>query len=119
MRAAASSSDSLTPDVIFTHKAAKLSALVREIASVHAADRPVLVGTSGVRESEELAAALKAAGVICDVLNAKNDELEATVVARAGAPGAVTISTNMAGRGTDIKLGGAGEEEHGGVAALG
>ncbi|MBE0711989.1 MAG: hypothetical protein IH583_06355 [Candidatus Aminicenantes bacterium] len=75
--------------------------------------------TSGVRESEELAAALKAAGVICDVLNAKNDELEAAVIARAGAPGAVTISTNMAGRGTDIKLGGAGEEEHGGVAALG
>lgn len=107
------------PDIIFTHKAAKLSALVREIANVHAAGRPVLVGTSGVRESEELAAALKAAGVICDVLNAKNDELEAAVIARAGAPGAVTISTNMAGRGTDIKLGGAGEEEHGGVAALG
>jgi len=107
------------PDVVFTHKEAKLSALVREIASVHAADRPVLVGTSSVRESEELADALDETGVPCDVLNAKNDELEAAVIARAGAPGAVTISTNMAGRGTDIKLGGPREEELGKVAALG
>lgn len=107
------------PDVVFTHKEAKFSALVREIASVHAAGRPILVGTSSVRESEELAAALKAAGVFCDVLNAKNDELEAAVIARAGAPGAVTISTNMAGRGTDIKLGGPLEEKLGKVAALG
>jgi len=107
------------PDVVFTHKEAKLSALVREIASVHAADRPVLVGTSSVRESEVLAAALDETGVPCDVLNAKNDELEASVIARAGAPGAVTISTNMAGRGTDIKLGGPREKELGKVAALG
>jgi len=107
------------PDLVFTHKEAKLSALVREIASVRAAGRPVLVGTSSVRESEELAAALKEAGIVCDILNAKNDELEASVIARAGALGAVTISTNMAGRGTDIKLGGAGEEERGRVAALG
>ena len=107
------------PDVVFTHREAKLSALVREIASVHAADRPILVGTSSVRESEELAAALKNARVDCDVLNAKNDELEAAVIARAGAPGAVTISTNMAGRGTDIKLGGPREEELGKVVALG
>jgi len=106
-------------DVVFTHKEAKLSALVREIASSHAAGRPVLVGTASVRESEELASALKEAGIGCDTLNAKNDELEAAVIARAGAPGAVTISTNMAGRGTDIKLGGAGEEERGQVAALG
>jgi preprotein translocase subunit SecA len=107
------------PDVVFTHKEAKLAALVREIAGVHAGGRPVLVGTASVRESEGLAAALGAAGVPCEVLNAKNDELEAAVVARAGAPGAVTISTNMAGRGTDIKLGGAGEEERATVAALG
>ena len=107
------------PDVVFTHKEAKLSALVREIANVHAAGRPILVGTSSVRESEQLAAALNEAGVPCDVLNAKNDELEAAVIARAGAPAAVTISTNMAGRGTDIKLGGPLEEELGKVAALG
>jgi preprotein translocase subunit SecA len=107
------------PDVVFTHKEAKLSALVREIASAHAASRPVLVGTSSVRESEELAAALKAACIVCETLNAKNDELEAAVIARAGAPGAVTISTNMAGRGTDIKLGGPCEEELDKVAALG
>jgi preprotein translocase subunit SecA len=106
-------------DVVFTHKEAKLAALVREISSAHAAGRPLLVGTSSVRESEELAAALKESGIVCDTLNAKNDELEAAVVARAGAPGAVTISTNMAGRGTDIKLGGPLEEELGKVAALG
>ncbi len=107
------------PDVVFTHREAKLVGLVREIAGVHGAGRPVLVGTASVRESEELATALGAAGVPCAVLNAKNDELEAAIVARAGAPGAVTISTNMAGRGTDIKLGGAAEEERDRVAGLG
>jgi len=106
-------------DVVFTHKAAKVAALVREIAGAHAAGRPVLVGTASVRESEELAAALAGAGLACGVLNAKNDEAEAEVVARAGAPGALTISTNMAGRGTDIKLGGPDERERDRVAALG
>jgi preprotein translocase subunit SecA len=106
-------------DAVFTHKEAKLDALVREISGVHASGQPVLVGTASVRESEGLAAALGRAGVPCEVLNAKNDELEAAVVATAGAPGAVTISTNMAGRGTDIKLGGAREEERDRVAALG
>ncbi len=107
------------PDVVFTHKEAKLAALVREISGVRASGRPVLVGTASVRESEGLAAALGRAGVPCEVLNARNDELEAAVIARAGAPGAVTISTNMAGRGTDIKLGGPNEEERERVAALG
>jgi preprotein translocase subunit SecA len=97
------------PDAVFTRKAAKRAALVREIAAARAAGRPVLVGTASVRESEELAADLAAAGVGCEVLNAKNDELEAAIVAGAGTPGAVTISTNMAGRGTDIKLGGPGD----------
>ena len=106
-------------DVVFTHKEAKRAALVREIAAAHASGRPVLAGTASVRESEELAGALGAAGVPCEVLNAKNDELEAAIIARAGAPGAVTISTNMAGRGTDIKLGGPAEEEKEKVAALG
>jgi preprotein translocase subunit SecA len=107
------------PDVVFTHKAAKAAALVREIAVAHAAGRPVLVGTASVRESEELAAALARSGTACEILNAKNDELEAALVTRAGTLGAVTISTNMAGRGTDIKLGGPDEAEHKRVAALG
>jgi preprotein translocase subunit SecA len=93
-------------DEVFTHKAAKRAALVREIGAARAIGRPVLVGTASVRESEELAADLRGAGVPCEVLNAKNDEFEAAVVARAGTAGAVTISTNMAGRGTDIRLGG-------------
>jgi preprotein translocase subunit SecA len=107
------------PDVVFTHREAKLAALVREIGGLHRTGRPVFVGTASVRESEELAAALQEVPISCEVLNAKNDELEAAVVSRAGAFGAVTISTNMAGRGTDIKLGGPHEEEHGRVAALG
>jgi len=107
------------PDVVFTHKEAKSAALVGEIAAVRASGRPVLVGTASVRESEALAAALAASGILCEVLNARNDELEAGVIARAGAPGAVTISTNMAGRGTDIRLGGPDEAERERVAALG
>ncbi|MGB2908919.1 MAG: accessory Sec system translocase SecA2 [Candidatus Aminicenantaceae bacterium] len=99
------------PDVVFTHKAAKARALIVEISQVHASGRPILVGTASVEESEELAAMLEEAGVGCQVLNAKNDELEAGIIARAGELGAVTISTNMAGRGTDIKLGGEAELE--------
>ena len=107
------------PDVVFTHPEAKRAALVTEIGRVHAAGRPVLVGTASVGESEELAAALVAAGVRGEVLNARNDEREATIVARAGEPGAVTISTNMAGRGTDIRLGGPDEARRGEVVAKG
>jgi len=107
------------PDAVFTHAEAKRAALVREIGGAHGAGRPVLVGTASVRESEGLAADLRAAGIPCEVLNAKNDELEAGIVARAGAPGAVTISTNMAGRGTDIRLGGPDERDRAVVAALG
>jgi preprotein translocase subunit SecA len=106
-------------DVVFTHKAAKRKALVEEIVRVHGTGRPILVGTASVGESEDLAAALRAAGVAGQVLNAKNDELEAQVVAAAGAPGALTLSTNMAGRGTDIRLGGADEKERDRVVALG
>jgi len=107
------------PDVVFTHRQAKESALVREIARTHESGRPILVGTASVRESEALAAALAEVGIACSVLNAKNDELEATIVAQAGAVGAVTISTNMAGRGTDIRLGGADEAGREEVLALG
>jgi preprotein translocase subunit SecA len=107
------------PDAVFTHRTAKREALVREIAEAHAAGRPVLVGTVSVKESEELAADLAAAGVDGAILNARNDELEASIIADAGRPGAVTISTNMAGRGTDIKLGGADEKERARAVALG
>jgi preprotein translocase subunit SecA len=92
-------------DVVFTHKEAKLASLVEEIGKAHAAGQPVLVGTASVGESERLAASLESAGVRCQVLNARHDDLEAAIVARAGASGSVTISTNMAGRGTDIVLG--------------
>ena len=107
------------PDMVFTHKEAKRQALVREISGVHAAGRPVLVGTASVKESEELALDLEKAGISCHVLNAKNDEREASIIAQAGLPGAVTISTNMAGRGTDIKLGGADEKERSKVVGRG
>jgi preprotein translocase subunit SecA len=107
------------PDVVFTRKETKMRALVGEIADVHATGRPVLVGTLSVKESEELAAVLGETGLSCEVLNAKNDEREAKIVARAGRPGALTISTNMAGRGTDIKLGGENEEERDKVVSLG
>jgi preprotein translocase subunit SecA len=95
-------------DAIFTHRAAKTAAIVAEVRRAHARGQPVLVGTASVHESEQLGATLRAAGVGCEVLNAKHDEREAQIVARAGARGAVTISTNMAGRGTDIRLGGPG-----------
>ena len=93
------------PDILFSTRTDKEAALVKEIAQVHATGRPVLVGTSSVAESERLAASLANRDVPCHVLNAKNDEEEADIVARAGVVGAVTISTNMAGRGTDIRLG--------------
>jgi preprotein translocase subunit SecA len=107
------------PDLVFVTKEAKRQALVEEIAAVRATGRPILVGTSSVAESEELAEALRRKSVTCQVLNAKNDELEAEIVAQAGAPRAVTISTNMAGRGTDIRLGGKAGQYHAEVAALG
>jgi len=107
------------PDVVFTHKAAKQRAVIEEVAQVHATGRPVLVGTLTVVESEQLAASLREIGVPCNVLNAKRDDQEARIVAQAGRLGAVTISTNMAGRGTDIRLGGADGAEENQVIALG
>jgi preprotein translocase subunit SecA len=107
------------PDIVFTHKEAKTKALIREIAKVHAPGRPILVGTASVEESELLARRLRQEDIECDVLNAKNDEAEAAIVAEAGALNAVTISTNMAGRGTDIRLGGKNREARDEVVALG
>ena len=94
------------PDLVFRSREAKTKALVAEIASVHRTGRPILVGTASVRESEGLAERLARSGVDCRVLNARNNEREAERIAAAGRLGAVTISTNMAGRGTDIRLAG-------------
>jgi preprotein translocase subunit SecA len=106
-------------DRVFTHREAKQKAVIGEILEVTASGRPILVGTKSVAESERLAAALEEAGVSCRVLNAKNDEAEAEIVAEAGVIGSVTISTNMAGRGTDIRLGGHDESNRDAVVALG
>ncbi|UQZ36481.1 accessory Sec system translocase SecA2 [Paenibacillus sp. PK3_47] len=107
------------PHRIYTHKEAKLKALVQEISSVHRTGRPILIGTSSVEESDKLAETLAAAGIPCHVLNAKNDAEEAAIIAKAGEAGAVTVSTNMAGRGVDIRLGGGDPEQAEVVAGLG
>jgi preprotein translocase subunit SecA len=94
------------PDILYADKEARNQALVSEIRQVHETGRPLLVGTASVEESELLSLRLNRIGIPHAVLNARNDEAEAEIVAQAGALGAVTISTNMAGRGTDILLGG-------------
>ena len=107
------------PDRVFATKEVKMRALTEEISRVHATGRPVLVGTGSVEESELLAGMLQGSGIRCMVLNAKNDETEAAIIAEAGGLGAVTISTNMAGRGTDIRLGGEREARRDEVVRLG
>ena len=94
------------PDLVFRNENGKLMALIDEIVDMHEAGRPVLVGTISVEKSERLAEMLKRRGIQHEVLNAKFHEKEAPIVAQAGRTGAVTIATNMAGRGTDILLGG-------------
>ena len=93
------------PDVIYKTKRAKYRAVVKEIAERNAAGQPVLVGTTSIAQSEDLSAQLKKMSVPHNVLNAKFHEMEAQIIAQAGQKGAVTIATNMAGRGTDIVLG--------------
>jgi preprotein translocase subunit SecA len=107
------------PDRIYATKAEKDEALVSVIRKTHKQGRPILVGTLDVKESEELAQALETAGVPCVVLNAKNDAEEAAIIAEAGAYGAVTVSTQMAGRGVDIRLGGSDQSDRDRVADLG
>lgn len=107
------------PDIVFQTKEEKLKGLVEEILAVHKSKRPILVGTGSVEESSLLASALESRGVNCEILNAKQDEYEAKIIAKAGKLGALTISTNMAGRGTDICLGGDDLEEKKVVMSLG
>lgn len=107
------------PHRIYTHKEAKLKAIVQEVLSVHRTGRPILIGTSSVEESDMLAETLGDTGVPCHVLNAKNDAEEAEIIAKAGEMGAVTVSTNMAGRGVDIRLGGGDPMQAEVVAKLG
>ncbi|NBI09175.1 preprotein translocase subunit SecA [Colidextribacter sp. OB.20] len=97
------------PDVVYKNVPGKLRAIVEQIESCHAKGQPVLVGTVSIEKSEELSALLKRKGIRHNVLNAKNHEKEAEIVAQAGKFGAVTVATNMAGRGTDIMLGGNAE----------
>ncbi len=94
------------PDLVYKDEKAKYAAVTAEIESRHKAGQPVLVGTTDIDKSEALAAGLKRRGIPHEVLNAKQHEREAQIVAQAGRPGAVTVATNMAGRGTDIVLGG-------------
>ncbi len=93
------------PDVIYKTKRAKYKAAVNEIAELYAKGQPVLVGTTSIVQSEALSDMLKRQGVVHNVLNAKFHEMEAQIISQAGQRGAVTIATNMAGRGTDIVLG--------------
>jgi preprotein translocase subunit SecA len=106
-------------DRVYITAAAKNDAVIEHIVAVHETRQPVLVGTRDVAESEELHERLVKAGVPAVVLNAKNDAEEAAVIAEAGTLGKVTVSTQMAGRGTDIRLGGSDESDHDAVADLG
>ena len=96
-------------DVVYKTEAGKLRAVVNQIAECHEKGQPVLVGTVSIEKSEQLSDMLKKRGIKHNVLNAKNHEKEAEIVAQAGKMGAVTVATNMAGRGTDIMLGGNAE----------
>ena len=104
-------------DTVYKTKREKFNAVLKEVQTIHAQGRPMLVGTVSVETSELLSKLLKKAGIVHSVLNAKFHEQEAEIVSRAGQKGSVTIATNMAGRGTDIKLG-PGVQEAGGLHVL-
>jgi preprotein translocase subunit SecA len=98
------------PDLVYVDEDNKFAALSEDIAERHDRGQPVLVGTVSIEKSERLAATLKRRGIKFEVLNAKQHEREAHIIAQAGMPGAITVATNMAGRGVDIQLGGNAEE---------
>ena len=106
------------PDRIYKNEEGKMKAIVNEIKMLHAKGQPVLIGTVSIEKNEMLGNMLNKAGIPHEVLNAKNNEKEANIVARAGQKGAVTLATNIAGRGTDIVLG-EGVKELGGLFVLG
>ncbi len=106
------------PDLVYKSMTGKFNAVAEEIAERHKAGQPVLVGTVAIETSELISQLLKRKGIKHEVLNAKNHEREADIIALAGHKGAVTIATNMAGRGTDIKLG-EGVRELGGLSVIG
>ena len=105
-------------DLIYASKKSKFKAIIEEISKRHEKGQPVLVGTIAIETSEEISSLLKKKGIPHEVLNAKNHAREAEIIAKAGEKGAVTIATNMAGRGTDIKLG-EGVKELGGLCVIG
>jgi len=107
-----------SPDQIYQNEEAKFRAVAREIEELHGDERPVLVGTVSIEKSEHLSEMLKRKGIPHQVLNAKHHEKEAAIIAQAGQPGAVTVATNMAGRGVDIMLG-PGIAEKGGLHIIG
>ncbi|MFD1373397.1 accessory Sec system translocase SecA2 [Actinoplanes sichuanensis] len=107
------------PDRVYETAGQRDAAVVAEVARTHATGRPILLATASVADSEALGARLSDAGIPCTVLNARNDAREAAIVAEAGLPGAVTVSTQMTGRGVDIRLGGSDQADHARVAALG
>ncbi|WP_129734325.1 preprotein translocase subunit SecA [Candidatus Nanosyncoccus alces] len=105
-------------DLIYKTKVAKLKAIAEEIKKYHEKGQPVLVGSGSIANNEEIARYLDAQGIHYEILNAKNNEREAAIIAKAGEKGAITLATNMAGRGTDIKLGD-GVKELGGLVVIG
>jgi preprotein translocase subunit SecA len=93
-------------DLIFQNENGKFKAIIEKVKSVHSTGQPILIGTASIDSNERLSGALTSSGIVHEVLNAKNHEREGEIIAAAGRPGAVTLATNMAGRGVDIKLGG-------------
>ncbi len=106
------------PDLVYPTAKGKYKAIINYIAKVHETGQPILVGTISVETNEYLSSLLKKAGLKHEILNAKNHEREAEIIAKAGEKGAITLATNMAGRGTDIKLG-EGVKELGGLCVVG
>lgn len=105
-------------DLIYATRGAKYKAIINTVNEIHKTERPILIGTISVEDNEHLSALLKKAGLKHEVLNAKNHAREAEIIAKAGEKGAITLATNMAGRGTDIKLG-EGVLELGGLCVIG